>query len=214
MTVVSETALAEFMTTKFCHDLAGPLGAVGNGVEFLQDEGAQMQEQSLELIEISAKEAIARLLFFRQAFGASNRNMDVEMSHIHEVCDNFFKQKNISVTWHVDELFATLHGEVRHQLIRLVLNAMMAASGVVIRGAQMLVEIGASQKQQKLLIKLEQEHLKEDPLIEGVLCGLSPMPDMDSRNVQIFFTAMLAEQMKMKASVKQEKGRFLLELKR
>jgi hypothetical protein len=40
------------------------------------------------------------------------------------------------------------------------------------------------------------------------------MPDMDSRNVQIFFTAMLAEQMKMKASVKQEKGRFLLELKR
>lgn len=200
-----EMALAQLMTTKYCHDLAGPLGAVSNGVEFLKDGGESMHEQSIELLETSAKEAVDRLLFFRQAFGATNKNMDVEMSHIAEVCDHFFAPKHIEVSWQVDELFVTLAGERRHELVKLLMNLMMAASYVVIHGAKMSVEINTSQKQHKISVVIEHEKLKDDPIVEAILCNLPRLPEMDSRNVQLFFTQKLMADMGMKATVNQSK---------
>ncbi len=214
MDKAKKMALAEFMTTKYCHDLAGPIGAISNGVEFLKDGGEAMREQSLELLEASAKEAVARLLFFRQAFGATNKNIDVEMSHITEVSQNFFDQKHIVISWQVDELFATLSGEARHQLVKMVLNVMMAASNVVIYGANMQVEINVGQKQQSILVRLENDRLKEDPVIEGVLCDLEHVPEMDSRNVQLYFTQELIAQLGMQASVSQSKGVFEVKISR
>ena len=214
MNMAMEMALAELMTTKYCHDLAGPLGAVNNGVEFLKDGGEEMQEQSIEVLETSAKEAVERLLFFRQAFGATNKNIDVEMGHITEVSQNFFAQKQIEVSWEVDELFITLDGEARHQLVKMLLNVMMAASHLVVYGARMYVEINAGQKQQSISVRLEHEKLKDDPVVEGVLCNLSHVPEMDSRNVQLFFTQRLIDGLGMKAKVKQDKGMFEVEVAR
>lgn len=212
MKKINEMALAELITTKYCHDLAGPLGAVSNGVEFLKDGGEEMQEQSIELLETSAKEAVERLLFFRQAFGATNKNMDVEMSHIQEVSNNFFAQKNIEIQWEVDDLFHTLAGEVKHRLAKLLLNLMMASSHLVVVGAKMAVQINASQKQHKLFVVLEHEKLKDDPVVEGVLCNLDHTPEMDSRNVQLFFAQKLILDLGMKAKVKVSKGTFHLEV--
>ncbi len=212
MTEVTKMALAELMTTKYCHDLAGPLGAISNGVEFIKEGDESMQEQSVELLEISAKEAVERLLFFRQAFGATNKNIDVEMNHIIEVCSNYFKQKQIDVSWEIDELFSALHGEVRHQLVKMLLNVMMAASNLVVYGAKMYVEIKVVQEQQSVLVRLEHEKLKDDPVVEGVLCNLPHVPEMDSRNVQIFFTQCLIEEFGMQAKVSQCKGMFQVEV--
>ena len=63
--------LAALLCTRLCHDLVGPVGALGNGVELLEDEdGADMREQALALLATSAQQASRRLRFFRLAFGA------------------------------------------------------------------------------------------------------------------------------------------------
>ena len=41
-----ETKLAEMIATRLCHDLTGPIGAVNNGAEFLDDEGFDMQNEA------------------------------------------------------------------------------------------------------------------------------------------------------------------------
>ena len=211
MTKATDMALAELMTTKYCHDLAGPIGAVNNGVEFLKDGDENMKEQSIELLETSAKEAVERLLFFRQAFGATNKNMDVEMSHISEVCDHFFAQRKVNVHWEIDDLFHTLTGEMRHQLVKLLLNLMMAGSHLVVYGAEMKVSISGSKKL-KISVTLEHEKLKDDPSVEGILCDLEHLPEMDSRNVQLYFTQKLITEMGMQAKVSKSSGVFKVEV--
>lgn len=60
--------LSEILVARLCHDLASPLGAIGNGVELLE----MMQDQrsaELQLVSASVQQATARLRLYRLAFG-------------------------------------------------------------------------------------------------------------------------------------------------
>lgn len=191
-----QTSLAEFLATKFCHDLAGPLGAISNGVEFLKEAGEGMADQATDLIEQSADEAISRLLFFRQAYGSPNAQTDVELDHVMDVSAKFFKQKKIELEWDLDESLVMLKGETRHRLIKLVLNVMMAVAGLLPRGGMIAIRYGVSKKGNAITIEVKDEQMKNDPVVEAVLCNLNPKPPLDSRNVQLFFTRRVIEQMR------------------
>lgn len=64
--------LVALICSRLCHDLAGSIGAVNNGVELLAEEtDAAMREEAIGLIAQSASDAARRLSFFRLALGAS-----------------------------------------------------------------------------------------------------------------------------------------------
>ena len=60
--------VAQLLSSRLCHDLVGPIGAVNTGLELLQ-EGFDDDEKALGLVADSAGEASRRLTFFRGAFG-------------------------------------------------------------------------------------------------------------------------------------------------
>jgi histidine phosphotransferase ChpT len=69
---MSNARLAELLTSKLCHDLVSPVGALMNGAELLAEEDdAEMRRQAVGLMAESALEASRRLGFFRLAFGAA-----------------------------------------------------------------------------------------------------------------------------------------------
>lgn len=64
--------LVALICSRLCHDLAGSIGAVNNGVELLAEESdAAMRDEAIGLIAQSASDAARRLGFFRLALGAS-----------------------------------------------------------------------------------------------------------------------------------------------
>ncbi len=65
--------LAELMSSRICHDLISPVGAIGNGLELMGALSGPTPE--LELIGQSAHTAEAKLKFFRVAFGASGDSL-------------------------------------------------------------------------------------------------------------------------------------------
>lgn len=67
-----EDDLAALISSRICHDLVSPLGAIANGVELLLLSGAPRTPE-LDLIAESAESANARMRFFRLAFGAASR---------------------------------------------------------------------------------------------------------------------------------------------
>jgi histidine phosphotransferase ChpT len=71
--MASETPdLVALICSRLCHDLAGSIGAVNNGVELLAEEtDAAMREEAIGLIAQSASDAARRLSFFRLALGSS-----------------------------------------------------------------------------------------------------------------------------------------------
>jgi histidine phosphotransferase ChpT len=63
--------LIELLCARLCHDLVGPVSAIGNGVELVTEFGEEMRGEALALIAQSASEAARRLQFFRIAFGSA-----------------------------------------------------------------------------------------------------------------------------------------------
>ena len=77
--IALQTKLAEMLCSKLCHDLISPIGAINNGLEFLQDADSGMADDAAILIGGSAKRAAQKLDYFRLAFGVggSGDNMDI-----------------------------------------------------------------------------------------------------------------------------------------
>ncbi len=69
---MTEIEFAALMVSRVCHDLVGPLGAVVNGMEVLEDErDPAMRADAIKLVTMSADQALARIQFMRIAFGAA-----------------------------------------------------------------------------------------------------------------------------------------------
>jgi len=71
MTQEVDARLIELLCARLCHDLVGPVSAIGNGMELVTEFGEEMRGEALALIAQSASEAARRLQFFRVAFGSA-----------------------------------------------------------------------------------------------------------------------------------------------
>ena len=66
---LSALDLGALLCSRICHDIISPVGAINNGLELLEEGGAD--EDAMALIKSSARNASARLQFARIAFGAA-----------------------------------------------------------------------------------------------------------------------------------------------
>jgi histidine phosphotransferase ChpT len=73
-----EPAVLELLASRVCHDLISPVGAVHNGVEFLQETGLEGGADAIALIAHSAQQASAKLQIFRLAYGAGGRDPNIK----------------------------------------------------------------------------------------------------------------------------------------
>ncbi|HKJ73115.1 MAG TPA: histidine phosphotransferase family protein, partial [Alphaproteobacteria bacterium] len=65
--------LASLLSSRICHDLISPVGALSNGIEILADEcDDDMRDQTIALLAHSVNEATGRLQLLRLAFGGSS----------------------------------------------------------------------------------------------------------------------------------------------
>jgi histidine phosphotransferase ChpT len=71
MAATIDIRVLELLTARLCHDLAGPIAAVGNGAELLDDDDPDFVRQAATLIAESAGTASKRLQLFRFVYGFS-----------------------------------------------------------------------------------------------------------------------------------------------
>lgn len=90
--------LTELVSSRICHDLISPLGAIGNGLELLSltrgETGAEY-----DLISESLENAKARLRFYRLAFGAAPDGSEVDGAEILALLAPGADGRRISLTW-------------------------------------------------------------------------------------------------------------------
>jgi histidine phosphotransferase ChpT len=71
MAVTLDMRACELLASRLCHDLAGPIAAIGNGAELLDDDDPNFVKQAASLIGDSAGTASKRLQLFRFVYGFS-----------------------------------------------------------------------------------------------------------------------------------------------
>jgi histidine phosphotransferase ChpT len=68
---VTAPDLSALVSARLCHDLISPMGAIGNGLELVQMAGGAA-EAELALVNESLANALAKLRFYRIAFGPAD----------------------------------------------------------------------------------------------------------------------------------------------
>lgn len=74
MTIPISTRLLEALFSHFCHDLISPVTAISNGMELMEELGAEGGGEAIELVAHSAALASARLQIYRMAYGMAGRD--------------------------------------------------------------------------------------------------------------------------------------------
>ncbi|WP_169568111.1 histidine phosphotransferase family protein [Sneathiella limimaris] len=130
--------LTALMSSKLCHDIIGPVGAVNNGIELLQDESnADMREQAVELVSQSAGEAAARLQFYRLAYGlASGMGAEVSVRDARALCRSFLSFGKVELDW-PDEAGGAEN--LPKEAIKVICNLTAIAAGALSRGGKLVV---------------------------------------------------------------------------
>ncbi|MBI1218219.1 MAG: histidine phosphotransferase [Rhodobacteraceae bacterium] len=92
------TDLSSLISSRICHDLISPLGAIGNGVELLS-LSATAAGPELALISESVLAANARIRFYRVAFGAAAADQRIGRPEVLSVLADITRGGRIAVDW-------------------------------------------------------------------------------------------------------------------
>lgn len=90
--------LNALLGSRICHDLIGPIGAIGNGVELLLLAGSGRSDE-VAMISESVRTLTARLRFFRMAFGLSRPGQALSRAEVLAILADLFPSGRISVDW-------------------------------------------------------------------------------------------------------------------
>lgn len=91
--------LSALVSARLCHDLISPMGAIGNGLELMQLAQPAVTAE-LDLVAGSLGSALAKLRFFRIAFGPAEAQGRLSAEEIAAVTDAMFSGR-FSVAWEV-----------------------------------------------------------------------------------------------------------------
>ena len=164
--------LSSLVAARLCHDLISPIGAIGNGMELLQmTEGRGVAE--LELISDSLATALAKLRFYRLAFGPADAQARQSIDEARQITDAMLHGR-FTVAW--DARGAGM----RRSAARLVYLAILCLEKSLPMGgaARVLIEDEAA--------GLAVEGCRVAPPAElwlHVTCG-APVPELRSDGVQ------------------------------
>jgi histidine phosphotransferase ChpT len=100
-TAESEPDLIALLSSRICHDLVSPVGAIANGLELL--EIAHGESEEMTLIRSSVDSAMARLRFFRMAFGIGRPEQVVAARDVISILQDMYRDSRTSVYWTDDE---------------------------------------------------------------------------------------------------------------
>lgn len=204
-TMTNKTLLAELLCARFCHDLAGPIGAISNGMEFLQESDETMQAKALELMTESAFEASARLQYLRQTYGVVPADGEVDLSRLRKLATNYFHHGKISLDW--PEQHTEAAGiPLSHTLSRILLNLLILSAGTIIYGGTVSVRLEKLAQGKALSVRATGKDARFEQSIYQILTGNKDAYPMDKRNVQAHLTRLLAEESHVTLHLNQGEG--------
>lgn len=89
--------LSALVSARLCHDLISPMGAIGNGLELLQLSAGPAAAE-LALVNESLATALAKLRFYRIAFGPADAQARQSFDEATQISDAMFHGR-FTVAW-------------------------------------------------------------------------------------------------------------------
>lgn len=199
----------ELMASKICHDLISPIGAVNNGVEFLEEMGADAGEEVTQLIAFSALQASAKLRAYRLAFGAGGADTSIKPEEVHEIFSAYIGGDNkVTLDW--DALAALGPSERPSGFCKILMCVLLMATEGLPKGGT--ITVGA--EGDDVLISASGEDAGLKPLTVEALSGEMLADELEPKYVKPYITKLLSDRYKLPIQIgKNDDGILELYLK-
>jgi len=183
------TDLASLISSRICHDLISPIGALNTAIEVLDDtESKEMHEDALKLIKLAASEASAKLSYLRIALGTNSTSKGVmNLDKLKLITENMFNTEKFSFTWDMSEI------KLEKSIARILLNILMLAIQSIPRGGKVTIKIEEKYDKLKLVTSANGIKSRLDKQTEDAFKGTIPSEEIDGRVIQSYFTRILID---------------------
>jgi histidine phosphotransferase ChpT len=190
--------VAELLAARLCHDLIGPVSAIGNGVELLAEEDSEFVREAVALVGDSARKANRQLQFYRFVYGFSGGGLAGPAPHA--LAASFFSETSIECDYGAAVRAMPLD---RQKLACAMLAT--AAEGLP-RGGRLILNAGALGPE----VEAAGEGRGLPPELRAALTLSLSATELTSRTVGAYFAGLLAEALGCRLVIAEQPQRFRL----
>jgi len=179
MNVTVDLRVLELMSSRLCHELISPVGAINNGIELMDEDDPEFVKEATKLIANSARSAGHRLNFYRFAYGSGRAGTGREVTlglleGAKSRCDWNDAVTALSVEWQ-----------------RLACNMVVLAAEALPRGGS--IEVNSVADKPGVTVKAQGEAVNLTAELRAVLGGTATVAELTARSVHAYYTAKLAQ---------------------
>jgi histidine phosphotransferase ChpT len=201
--------LAALLSSRVCHDVISPVGAIVNGLEVLEEEkDAEMRGHALALIKSSANEASARLQFCRLAFGAAgSKGASIDTGDAELVTRQLLADERTQFNWSVPRVLMSKNK------VKLLLNLCLLADGTIPRGGVISVTSTGVDEDISFRVEARGTNARLAAHIPSLLVGEAEEGAVDARAIQPYYAGLVAQACGLSVTVVAEQDLVTFEAK-
>lgn len=179
MSVSVDLRVLELLSSRLCHELISPVGAINNGIELMDEDDPEFVKDATKLIATSARTAGKRLDFYRFAYGSGRAGTarDVVVGLLEggkSRCDWDAGVSALSIEWQ-----------------RVACNLVVLATEALPRGGGVHVALAAGKP--GIVVTAAGDAINVMPEMRAVLAGTTNVADLTARTVHAYYAGKLAE---------------------
>jgi histidine phosphotransferase ChpT len=186
-----------------CHDVISPVGAITNGLELLDvEDDPAMRDMAMSLVKKSARQASAKLMFCRIAFGAAgSAGSMIDMGEAGDVAKAFVGEEKVKLDWQIKR-------ENRPKLeVKLALNMMLIGISCIPRGGTVTVSSDAA----GFTVRAAGEGARVNEKTAAAVVGTVETADIDARLIQPYYAQRLAASAGLGLAIRMDQADALVE---
>ena len=133
--------LSLLISSRICHDLINPIGAIGNVVELISGQSENAIGE-YEAIATAAMAAGAKLRYFRSAFGPSGANASVPVAEFEKICADMYRATRLRPSFKINRQVVSVAEAKALYLLLLCAQTGLPKGGLAIVGPSSVTMCG------------------------------------------------------------------------
>lgn len=187
MTPTVDRRIAELLCSRICHELVAGVAAINNGVELISEIDPTMFDEAMELIGSSAKQASARVQYYRMAYGFAGHDALSGMSAVTDLINILLENEDRFTLMPVGEAPALEAGWGK-----LLLNLTVLGMDCLPRGGSLALSVAEDGGRMAISVRGMGEEARLSDRFADILTKDVASEEVSALNVHAYYTCALA----------------------
>lgn len=201
--MLKDIELLELISDKIFHDLAGSIGAINNGVDFLTSENDFMREKSIELIQDSSNRLITIIKLFRLLYGTIKSEGEANLNDIKNTIEEYFQFSKIKIDWPNDHLFVQNYS-INDRVAKLIISIIIASTSILTNKGLISIRLNKIPTGCQINLEVSDKDIKIKNSYLQILSKNYTEETIDHKNISFYLVKRFVDLMDIELIVKEQ----------